>query len=97
MDIKCIVGYEKLDNMLTGIALGSMAIFMTYYGQIRYYAVDKIGSYSSEFDSPFLKRSLLGALLVFLIFNYFDKTYAMKGVLLTVIAMGIYLVIKYFI
>jgi hypothetical protein len=97
MDIKRIIGYEKLDNMLTGLALGFAAIILAYYGQINYYAVDRIGVYISEFQTPFLKLSLLGALFLFLLFNYFDKTYAMRGVLLSVIITGIYLVIKIYV
>lgn len=96
MDYKRIIGYEKLDNMITGVIVGIIAIVGTFYAQVKYYSIGQIGSYSSEFELPFLKRSLLGALLAFLIFNYFDKTYAMKGVLLTVITMGVYIVFNYF-
>jgi hypothetical protein len=94
MDIKHIIGYEKLDNVVTGIIVGFLGIGTTYYWQVRHYSVDQLGNLISEFQTPFLKLSLLGALLLFLGFNYFDKTYAMKGVLVSVIITAIFLVFK---
>jgi len=94
--IKNIIGYEKLDNALTGLLIGFGAIFFIYYFQLSYYHTDVLGEYGIDFKIPFLKRSLLGALFVFLLFNYFEKVYAMKGVLLSVFIVGIYLVIKMF-
>lgn len=96
MDIKHIIGYEKIDNMITGMILGFAAIILTYFGLTNHYSIDRIGDYSSEFQTPLLKLSLLGALFIFLLFNYLDKTYAMKGVLISVIITAIFLVIKMF-
>lgn len=94
--LKQIIGYEKLDNVLTGLVLGFIAIGGIYYFQSLYYRIETLGDYGVSFQIPFLKRSLLGALFIFLIFNYFDKTFAMKGVLLSVIIVGVYLVYKLF-
>lgn len=94
MDIKHFIGYEKIDNLITGLICGFLAIGLTYFFQVRHYSVDQLGSLISEFQTPFLKLSLLGALFLFLVFNYFDKTYAMKGVLVSVIISAIYLVFK---
>ena len=96
MNIKRIIGYEKIDNVLTGFGLGTFAILLLYYFQGRYYSIGSLGYYALDFEIPFLKRALLGALIVFLVFNYFDKLYAMRGAILSVIMFGIYLVIKIF-
>ena len=86
------VGYDKLDNLWVGIIAGFIAMGAIYYSQTHYYNMSAMGEYADGFKIPFLKRSLLGALFVFLMFNYFDKTYAMKGVLFSVILVGLYIV-----
>jgi hypothetical protein len=93
---KQILGYNYLDNLITGIILGTVAIILVYYIQVKFYGIASLGEYSEAFRVPFLKRSLLGGLAVFLGFNYFDKLYAMRGVLFAIILFGIYLVVKMF-
>lgn len=91
-----IIGYEKLDNLFTGFCLGLISIALAYYFQVNYYKVDTLGSYGLDIKENILKLSLLGALFTFLILNYFDKVYAMKGVLISVILVAIYLVYLHF-
>lgn len=93
---KKYIGYEKLDNVFTGMVLGAIAIIGLYYAQSSYYHTDSLGQFAIDFKIPFLKRALIGSLIVFLLFNYFDKLYAMRGVLFSLIIAGIYLLIKMF-
>lgn len=93
---KRVIGYEWLDNVITGFLLGVLAIVLFYFLQEKYYHVDQLGVYGLDFKIPFLKRALIGTLLVFLIMNYLDKLYAMRGVLLALIIAGIYLVKEMF-
>lgn len=96
MNWKRIIGYEPLDNMLTGLFIGFAAIFLAYYGQMAYYNVDALGNIGENIRVNILKLSLLGALFAFLLLNYFDKVFAMKGVLISVIIVAFYLVYKMF-
>ncbi|MBL7789978.1 MAG: hypothetical protein JNL75_09155 [Chitinophagales bacterium] len=96
MNYKRIIGYEKLDNMITGFILGCLAIGLAYNLQIAYYNIEALGNYGEGIKDDILKLSLLGGLFTFLVLNYFDKVYAMKGVLLSVILVGIYFVYRYF-
>lgn len=91
-NFKHIIGYHWLDNVLTGFLLGGLSIAVFQYAQIEYYHVDSFTADNSIFYIPFLKRSLLGGLVIFLLFNSLNKLYAMRGVLLAVIIFGIYLV-----
>jgi hypothetical protein len=93
---KKYIGYEKLDNVITGMVLGFIAIVGLYYAQSSYYHTDSLGQFAIDFKIPFLKRALIGALIVFLVFNYLDKLYAMRGVLFALIVAGVYLLIKMF-
>ena len=93
---KKYIGYELFDNVFTGLILGFIAIFGLYYAQSSYYHTDALGQFAIDFKIPFLKRALIGALIVFLIFNYLDKLYSMRGVLFSLIIAGIYLLTKMF-
>jgi hypothetical protein len=95
-NFKPYIGYELTDNVFTGMILGFIAVIGLYYAQSSFYNTEALGEYAIDFRIPFLKRALLGALLVFLIFNYLDKLYSMRGVLCSIIVCGIYLVIKMF-
>ena len=92
--LKRVIGYEKFDNVITGILLGVFGIVAAYYGQMAYYNVEALGIYGNSIQTSILKLSLLGALFIFLVLNYFEKMFAMKGVLLTVIIVAAYLVYK---
>lgn len=96
MEYQRIIGYEKLDNMITGLILGFLAISIAYFAQISYYNVDALGELGSPIKVNILKLSLLGALFLFLLLNYFDKVFAMKGVLISVIIVATYVVFKLF-
>jgi len=96
MSYKRIIGYEKLDNMITGFFIGISSIGIAYYLQLSHYKVDALGQFGDGIKDDILKLSLLGGLFSFLILNYFDKEFAMKGVLISVIIVGVYLVYKYF-
>jgi hypothetical protein len=96
MEYKRIIGYEKMDNMVTGFILGFLAIGLTYFAQMAYYNVDALGDIGAPIKVNILKLSLLGALLLFLLLNYFDKVFAMKGVLMSVIIVATYVVFKLF-
>jgi hypothetical protein len=61
-----------------------------------YYNVDALGELGSPIKVNILKLSLLGALFLFLLLNYFDKVFAMKGVLMSVIIVATYVVFKLF-
>ncbi|MCE2963289.1 MAG: hypothetical protein ACK5UE_09165 [Chitinophagales bacterium] len=94
MSYKRIIGYEKFDNMITGFILGIAAIAITYLLQDSFYNVSALGEWGAGIKLDMLKLSLLGALFIFLLLNYFDKVFAMKGVLIAVIIVAIYLVYK---
>ena len=94
MDYKRIIGYEKFDNMITGFLLGLAAIAIAYILQDSFYNVSTLGEWGAAIKIDMLKLSLLGALFIFLLLNYFDKVFAMKGVLIAVIMVAIYLVYK---
>jgi hypothetical protein len=96
MEYKRIIGYEKMDNMVTGFILGFLAIGLTYFAQMAYYNVDALGDIGAPIKVNILKLSLLGALFLFLLLNYFDKVFAMKGVLMSVIIVATYVVFKLF-
>jgi len=96
MNYKRIVGYEKLDNMVTGFVIGLSTIGIAYLAQVSYYNVDILGEFGSSIKVNMLKLSLLGALFAFLLLNYFDKVFAMKGILISVILVASYVVYKLF-
>jgi hypothetical protein len=96
MEYKRIIGYEKMDNIVTGFILGFLAIGLTYLAQMTYYNVDALGDLGAPIKVNILKLSLLGALFLFLLLNYFDKVFAMKGVLMSVIIVATYVVFKLF-
>ena len=96
MEYKRINGYEKMDNMVTGFILGFLAIGLTYFAQMAYYNVDALGDIGAPIKVNILKLSLLGALFLFLLLNYFDKVFAMKGVLMSVVIVATYVVFKLF-
>jgi hypothetical protein len=96
MEYKRIIGYEKMDNMVTGFILGFLTIGLTYLAQMTYYNVDVLGDLGAPIKVNILKLSLLGALFLFLLLNYFDKVFAMKGVLMSVIIVATYVVFKLF-
>lgn len=91
---KRIIGYEKIDNMITGIVLGFFVIFIAYYFQEAYYHIDVLGSFGDSIQVHILKLSLLAALFLFLVFNYLDKIFAMKGVLISVIITAFFIIYK---
>lgn len=94
MNYKYIFGYEKIDNMLTGFIVGILAVGLAYVIQDSYYNLHALGEWGAGIKIDILKLSLLGALFSFLVFNYFDKVYAMKGNLIAVILIAVYLVYK---
>lgn len=94
MSYKRIIGYEKFDNMITGFILGIASITITYLLQDSFYNVSALGEWGAGIKLDMLKLSLLGALFIFLLLNYFDKVFAMKGVLIAVIIVASYLVYK---
>lgn len=94
MSYKRIIGYEKFDNMITGLLLGIASIAITYLLQDSFYNVSALGEWGAVIKLDMLKLSLLGALFIFLLLNYFDKVFAMKGVLIAVIIVASYLVYK---
>lgn len=94
MEFKRILGYEKFDNMITGFLLGLAAIAIAYILQDSFYNVSALGEWGAGIKLDMLKLSLLGALFIFLLLNYFDKVFAMKGVLIAVIMVAAYLVYK---
>lgn len=94
MSYKRIIGYEKFDNMITGLILGIASIAITYLLQDSFYNVSALGEWGAGIKLDMLKLSLLGALFIFLLLNYFDKVFAMKGVLIAVIIVASYLVYK---
>ncbi len=96
MEYKRIIGYEKMDNMVTGFILGFLTIGLTYLAQMTYYNVYVLGDLGAPIKVNILKLSLLGALFLFLLLNYFDKVFAMKGVLMSVIIVATYVVFKLF-
>ncbi len=94
MSYKRIIGYEKFDNMITGFILGIASIAITYLLQDSFYNISALGEWGAGIKLDMLKLSLLGALFIFLLLNYFDKVFAMKGVLIAVIIVASYLVYK---
>lgn len=95
--LQSVLGYEVKDHVISGLLVGLIAIGIGFYLQVKYNKVDLIPEYLDTFKEAFLKKSLLGALLVFLIFNYMDKLYSSKGVILSVIICGIYILkLKFF-
>jgi energy-converting hydrogenase Eha subunit A len=94
MDYRRIIGYEKIDNMLTGFLIGLLSIAIAYLLQDSFYNISALGSWGSGIKLDMLKLSLLGGLFSFLVLNYLDKVFAMKGVLMAVILMASYLVYK---
>jgi len=89
--IKSIIGYDWTDNIFIGLILGLMGIALAFYLQYRYYAIGSFWEYKNTFVTPLLKRSLMGGLVVFLGFNYFDKLYAARGVFIAVLVTGLYI------
>ena len=67
MEYKRIIGYEKLDNMLTGFILGFLAIGLAYFAQMTYYNVDALGELGSPIKVNILKLILWN--LVFFVIN----------------------------
>lgn len=90
--IKSVLGYEIKDHVVSGFIVGLIAIGLVFFLQVKYYGLDAMPEFINDFKEPFLKRSLLGALAVFLLFNYMDKLYSSKGVVLSVVICGIYLI-----
>jgi hypothetical protein len=80
--------------MITGFILGIASIAITYLLQDSFYNVSALGEWGAGIKLDMLKLSLLGALFIFLLLNYFDKVFAMKGVLISVIIVASYLVYK---
>jgi hypothetical protein len=88
---KSIIGYDWTDNIFIGLFLGLLGISLAFYLQYKYYAIDSFWEYKNSFIAPLLKRSLMGGLVVFLLFNYFDKLYSARGVFIAVLLTGLYI------
>lgn len=92
---KNYIGYDWLDNIITGFLIAALSMGLGFWLQIRFYSLSLLWSYSNEFLSPVLKLSILSILPCCLIFNYFDKLYAFKGALFCLILSAILFFIKF--
>ncbi len=95
MNWKEQIGYDWLDNVVTGFFIGLVCMVAAYYFQIRFYALQSLWAYNQNFIVPILKMSILAVLPACLLFNHFDKLYAFRGALIALVLAGTYFVVKY--
>lgn len=90
--IKNFIGYEKFDNIILGFIVGLIGILTIYLIQLKFYGIYNLWEHKGAFTIPFLKRSLLAAIPIFFAFSHFDKLFSARGVIFSIITVGIYLV-----
>lgn len=90
--LKPYIGYEYSDNVILGFLCGILGILLIYYAQLKYYGIYNIWEHKGVFTIPFLKRSLMIGIPIFYLFSHFDKLFSARGVIISLISVGIYLI-----
>ncbi|MCU0329123.1 MAG: hypothetical protein MUE53_09045 [Chitinophagales bacterium] len=93
---RALVGYSWKDNVFIGFITSALSVGIVYYLQVKHYQISVLAhEHSVLFTFPLLKRSLLGVIPVFFLFNFMDLLYSLRGVLFFLFGAALFITFKY--